>query len=52
MDNFDELDEPVIASGHKRKLKAEKFSWNFAKAARYMVREKLSVLLVTHPYNL
>ncbi len=36
MDNFDELDEPVISSsGRKRKIKAETFSLYLAKAARY-----------------
>ncbi len=36
MDNFDELDEPVISSsGRKIKIKAETFSRNLAKVARY-----------------
>ncbi len=36
MDNFDELDKPVISSsGRKRKIKAETFSRSIAKAARY-----------------
>ncbi len=36
MDNFDKLDEPLISSSErKRKIKAEMFSQNPAKAARY-----------------
>ncbi len=36
MDNFDELNEPVISSsGRKRKIKAETFSRSLAKAVRY-----------------
>ncbi len=36
MDNLDELDEPVISSsGRKIKIKAETFSRNLAKVARY-----------------
>ncbi len=41
MDNFDELDEPVISSsGRKRKIKAETFSLNLEKEARHNVEGK------------
>ncbi len=42
MDNFDKLDEPVISSlGRKKKIKAETFSQNLAKAAGYNGEGKL-----------
>ncbi len=48
MDNFYELDEPVISSsGRKRKITAETFSQNLAKAACYNGEgKKLRVLCV------
>ncbi len=47
MDNFYELDEPVISSGRKSKIKAETFSQNLAKAACYNGEgKKLRVLCV------
>ncbi len=49
MDNFDELDEPVISSsGRKRKIKAEKFSWNLAKAVRYNGEGKARCIACNH----
>ncbi len=54
MDNFDELDEPVISSsGRKRKIKAEKlFHGNLKKQRVTMMREKLCVLRVITSINL
>ncbi len=49
MDNFDELDEPVISSsGCKRKIKAETFSWNLEKAARYNGEGKAPCIACNH----
>ncbi len=49
MDNYDELDEPVISSsGRKIKIKAETFSWNPAKAARYNGEEKALCIYITY----
>ncbi len=49
MDNFDELDEPVISSsGRKRKIKAETLSWNLEKAARYNGEGKAPCILWNH----
>ncbi len=46
MDNFDELDEPVIfSSGRKRKIKAETF---YAKAARYNGEGKALCTVCNH----
>lgn len=48
MDNFDELDELVIfSSGRKSKIKAETFSWNLAKAARYSGEGKVIACIIT-----
>ncbi len=53
MDNSDELDETVISSsGRKRKIKAEMFSWNLERAARYNGEGKLCVLRVITSINL
>ncbi len=49
MDNLDELDEPVISSsGRKRKIKAETFSWNLAKAAHYNGEGKALCIACNH----
>ncbi len=49
MDNFDELDEPVISSsGRKRKIKAETFSRSLAKAARYNGEGKALCIVRNH----
>jgi hypothetical protein len=49
MDNFNKLDEPVISSsGRKRKIKAETFSQNLAKAARYSGEGKSPCILCNH----
>ncbi len=49
MDHLDELDEPVISfSGHKRKIKAETFSRNLAKAARYNGEGKALCIVCNH----
>ncbi len=49
MDNFDELDEPVISSsGRKRKIKAETFSQSLAKAARYNGEGKAQCIASNH----
>ncbi len=49
MDNLDKLDEPVISSsGRKRKIKAETFSWNLEKAARYNGEEKAWCIACNH----
>ncbi len=48
MDNFDELDDPVIFSGCKRKIKAETFSRNPAKAACYNGKGKALCIACNH----
>ncbi len=49
MNNLDELDEPVMSfSGRKKKLKAEMFSWNLAKAARYSGEGKAQCIASNH----
>ncbi len=49
MDNFDELDEPVISSsGCKIKIKAETFSRSLAKAARYNGEGKALCIVCNH----
>lgn len=53
MDNFNELDEPVISSsGQKRKIKAETFSWILAKAVRYNGEGKAPCIACNHIHNL
>ncbi len=49
MDNFNELDEPVISSsGRKRKIKDEMFSWSLAKAAHYNDERKALCIVCNH----
>ncbi len=49
IDNFDELNEPVISSsGRKRKIKAEMFSRSLAKAARYNGEGKAQCIACNH----
>ncbi len=49
MDNFDKLDEPVISSsGRKRKIKAETFLQNLAKAARFNGEGKALCIVCNH----
>ncbi len=48
MDHFDELDEPVISSGRKRKIKAETFSQSLAKAVRYNGEGKALCIACNH----
>ncbi len=49
MDNFDELDEPMISSsGRKRKIKAETFSRSLAKAVRYNGEGKALCIACNH----
>ncbi len=49
MDNFNELDEPIISSSEgKRKIKAETFLWNQEKAARYNGEGKALCIVCNH----
>ncbi len=49
MDNFDELDEPVISSSEqKREIKAEMFPWILAAAARYSGEGKAPCIVCNH----
>ncbi len=52
MDNFQELDEPVItSSGRKRKIKADIFSWNLEKAVRYNEGKAPCLIHTVYDYN-
>ncbi len=49
MDNFNELDEPVIpSSGHKRTIKAETFLQNLAKAESFNGEGKALCIVYNH----
>ncbi len=49
MDNFNELDEPIISSSEgKKKIKAETFLWNQEKAARYSGEGKALCIVCNH----